>query len=439
MGTMPIRTATRGRTSSQWALTIGVLALVTLVCAATFYSIPVISKPVDFLVYRYAAERLLAGGDLYSGNVTGEFMPAGGMPFTYTPFAGIFLLPTALFDWRVSYALWTLLSLGVVAWVIDRFTPHALRYRSSVVVGTLIAAALSTVVMHHIIFGQINLLLMLLVLVDTLRGPGSRLGRYVPPGLLVGIAAAVKLTPALFIVHYLLTGQWQRLKWSVIGAAGATAFAFVLLPGVSWRFWTEVLWGLDGRVGFMENGFATSGNNSLHGLIAAVAPEARALGWALAVVAAGLGLWCARRANANGHAVGAIVVVGLIAAMVSPISWIHHWVYLLPGALLLVYSTRRGAAWLVVAVTLYIAVGVGPYLGDLLIPGPPHYEVVQLSAPLPQIVLGWFLRESLLVSALVVVVALAFRPNAVATGAPFRAMSPDGRRPEPSSKGGPFS
>ena len=57
-------------------------------------------------------------------------------------------------------------------------------------------------------FGQINLVLMLLVLWDTARGERSRL-----KGIGVGIAAGIKLTPAYFILYYLAARQWRAAWW----------------------------------------------------------------------------------------------------------------------------------------------------------------------------------------------------------------------------------
>ncbi len=78
----------------------GVAALCYLV-----YSVRAV-EPVDFLVYRYAAQAFAAGSNIYEGNLSGPLIVDEGMPFTYTPFAVIFLWPTVLFDW------WTAICCG---------------------------------------------------------------------------------------------------------------------------------------------------------------------------------------------------------------------------------------------------------------------------------------------------------------------------------------
>ena len=79
----------------------GVAALCYLV-----YSVRAV-EPVDFLVYRYAAQAFAAGSNIYEGNLSGPLIVDEGMPFTYTPFAVIFLWPTVLFDWWTAYLLWS--------------------------------------------------------------------------------------------------------------------------------------------------------------------------------------------------------------------------------------------------------------------------------------------------------------------------------------------
>ncbi|KQR94019.1 hypothetical protein ASF93_03635 [Microbacterium sp. Leaf347] len=372
------------------------MAAVALAAAAcTWITITWITQvnPVDFLVYRYGAQLMLAGGDPYAGNLQGPMMPEGGMPFTYTPFAVLSLVPTVLFDTRTAYVLWSIASMAVVAWAVWRFAPERWHGRPVVMTSLVVAAASTTMVTQHLSFGQINLPLMALVLWDLTRSDSRGAGR-VPVGLFVGVAAAIKLTPGLFIAHLLVTRQWRRAGWALVGFLSATALAFALLPAVSARFWTSVIWQLSSRVDFTGGGFASYGNNSVPGVLAA-AGAAPVVGSAVAAVVALGGLMLAARAYRRGAAIEAVLIVGLVAPMVSPISWIHHWVYILPAAV--VVLSRAGVRTRVVALAVGLPVlAAGPGLGEFL-----------LSALWPFWPWAAALRECLLLTSIVLVIALA--------------------------------
>jgi alpha-1,2-mannosyltransferase len=76
-------------------------------------------------------------------------------------------------------------------------------------------------------FGQVNLWLFALVLLDlvVLGRTGSRWA-----GAGVGIATAIKLTPGLFIVYLLVTGQWRAARTATVTTAALTGGAFLLAP-----------------------------------------------------------------------------------------------------------------------------------------------------------------------------------------------------------------
>ena len=81
-------------------------------------------------------------------------------------------------------------------------------------------------------FGQVNLVLMALVAVDCL----TQRTRW-PRGLLVGIAAAIKLTPAAFVLFFLLRGDGRAAVVTVVTAAVATGIGFVVDAASSARYW----------------------------------------------------------------------------------------------------------------------------------------------------------------------------------------------------------
>jgi len=370
---LPIATTPRGSASvkpqrlvarlpARWRFTLGG-STVSLLVVWVLTTIISAVNPVDFLVYRYGSAAALAGKNIYDSNLVGPMMPAEGLPFTYTPFAALTLLPTNVFPPITAFVVWSLLTMALLARVIWRCTPPGPSHvRRALIALTL--SGFSIVVANHIIFGQINILLMTLCLADITRSPHSRLGRFVPPGVLVGVAAAIKLTPALFIVYFAVTRQWQRMWWSMAAAATCTLAAATIYPAATRTFFAETVWHLSDKVD-LGGLFATSGNNSIQGALAYfnVHPLLAAL---LAMGAGALGILVAHATYARGRTLDAAVIVGITACLVSPVSWLHHWVYLVPALVILsAHRSRNSRRFASVASLVILA--TGPTLGDLLL------------------------------------------------------------------------
>ena len=136
---------------------------------------------------------------------------------------------------------------------------------------------------------------------------------------LVGLAAAVKLTPAAFWVHWAVARRWRTLAISVGTAAGVTLVTALLLPAASARFWTDALLDPE-RLG--PN--AGTSNQSLRGVLLRVWPGDPGLGtvlWlVLVVLVGGAGFWLSARLDRLGEPVAVVAVVGLVALLVSPVS-----------------------------------------------------------------------------------------------------------------------
>ncbi|MDQ1131250.1 glycosyltransferase 87 family protein [Microbacterium sp. SORGH_AS_0888] len=395
------RPRTTCRVPQRWLLVLGA-SVVSLVVVWVLTAVVSSVNPVDFLVYRYGAAAASAGEDIYRQNLGGPMMPPGGLPFTYTPFAALVLLPTTLLEPTVAYLLWSWMTMAVLTGVIWSCTPAGPARVRRVVVSLAVSGA-SIVVASHIIFGQINVPLMALCLVDVLRREGGGRARWLPSGALVGVAAAIKLTPALFLLYFAVTRQWSRLAWGAGIAAACTAIGAVVFPEASGTFFRDTVWHLSDRVD-LGGLFATSGNNSIQGALAfAGAPSVLAV---LAAAGAGAaGLAAAVVAHRRADELSATVIVGLTACLVSPVSWLHHWVYLVPALVLLSTRPSRSARRFV-AVAAVVLLCTGPNLGDVVLG-------MQL-APLQPI--GLLLRESLVILGAVAVCMLARRP-APAAGA----------------------
>jgi len=297
---------------------------------------------IDLMVYRAEGETVRAGGDLYALRTTEAHLPT-----TYPPFAALLFTPLTLLDTASMRTLATAGNLALLVAFVTlslRLTGHA---RVERVWWVSAAAVWCEPVWTTLRYGQINLLLAVLVLWDLSQRPGHRWA-----GVGIGIAAAVKLTPALFAVFLLVTGlveyvrtgasgPWLRhARGAAVAFTGATLLAGAVLPRDSWRFWTRMVFEA-GRVGLVED----TANQSLRGLLARLLHTAEPGAWwavtAAAATVAGLAL--AVTAELRGRRAWAVLACAVTALLVSPVSWSHHWVWCVPMVLLLATTGRTAA------------------------------------------------------------------------------------------------
>ncbi|WP_393952601.1 glycosyltransferase 87 family protein [Streptomyces murinus] len=191
-------------------------------------------------------------------------------------------------------------------------------------------------------FGQVNVVLLALVLTDA-RLLSSGRGRWAGAG--IGLAAAIKLTPALFIGLLLLAGRRRAAAQATAVAAAVTALAALVDPAASRFYWTRALWDTS-RVGRLDY----VSNQSLQGVLARLGETGRPL-WALAVLGTlCVWAWRGRRAALAGDWTAAFALTGAAACLVSPITWVHHLVWLLPSFAVLLRAGHRRLAGALYAV-----------------------------------------------------------------------------------------
>lgn len=308
---------------------------------------------VDVAVYREAVIAWWSGQPLYSGLHT-----SNRLGFTYPPFAVLPLGWLGLLDASGAARVMIVANAAALVGTCRVALGAALRAPGrrwpvaspgavwAVALGVAGVAVWLEPVRVTIGYGQVNLLLALMVLVDCLL---------VPPrwrGYLTGIAASVKLTPAVFLLLFGVTGQRGAALRTVASAAAATVAAVVLAPGSSWRFWTSTVWSnTTGRPWF-------TANQSLRGVSERLLHGGGAVGptTALAtVVVLVVGAVAIRRCWLAGWQVSAVSTTGVVGLLVSPVSWSHHWVWVVPLVLGLALEIRtrrsRQLAWTVVVVT----------------------------------------------------------------------------------------
>ncbi|WP_031060228.1 glycosyltransferase 87 family protein, partial [Streptomyces sp. NRRL WC-3774] len=339
-----------------------VLAAGTVVTVFTA-TVPLLRDWFDLRVYHGAVDTWVHhGGRLYDYRV-----PGTAYGFTYPPFAAVAMLPMALLDLRAAIAVGLLLNLAALAVVVRLLTGRAWRRHGwyGCALGAC-ALALFEPLRDTFSFGQVNLLLLALVLVDAwLLATGRE--RWAGAG--IGLAAAVKLTPAIFIGLLLLARRGRAAAVATVVALTATGFAALVAPDASRFYWTDALWDTS-RVGRLDY----VSNQSLQGILARLGETDRAL-WAVAVLLT-LGVWAvrARRAVAAGDWAAAFALTGLTACLVSPITWVHHLVWLLPSFAVLVRTGHpriAGALYAVLCTSVVWlwfddASGVDGFLGSNL-------------------------------------------------------------------------
>ncbi|MEU5939181.1 glycosyltransferase 87 family protein [Micromonospora sp. NPDC047548] len=362
------------RTAAQ---VVGVVALAAVVAA--FLSVAAVRHGFFDLKVYYGALTFWVHDH---GEIYDYLKPGTQYGFTYPPFAALVMLPMAYLPWpgaiTVSVAASVVVSAVLLWWLLDPVSRRAGWARWFALAVALCLAAAFEPMRETINFGQVNMLLLFLVALDLLRlvPAGNRWA-----GVGIGLATAIKLTPGVFIVYLLITRRWRAAFTSVAAAAVVTLLAAALFPDASREFWTSALWNTN-RVG--ELAFVS--NQSLRGVVARLNPDhPSTLAW-LALVLATLAIWAwrSRAAAAVGdHATG-LALTGALMCLVSPVTWVHHLVWLIPALILLVDNAvaapagglRRRAllAFAVVAYGLLISrivwawekdfTGVGGFLGS---------------------------------------------------------------------------
>jgi alpha-1,2-mannosyltransferase len=317
---------------------------------------------IDVDVYRMGGQAWLDGRPLYADGTM--FHTRGGLdlPFTYPPLAAIFFAPFAWLPLPVASAAITLTTLLLLiastVLVLTRLdvwphppggkstggTPHAsggpTRPKGRGMTGEpawmrrcwLAAAVVAPVVIYlepirsNFEFGQVNVVLMTLVIADCVprKTPWPR-------GMLLGVAIALKLTPAVFLLYFLLRRDTRALLVTTASAAVATLAGFVFAWRDSLEYWTETVRNTD-RIGTVT----LNTNQNIAGALArlGLGEGERFVVWTLACIAVlALTVWAGGRALKAGEPVLALICVAMFGLVVSPVSWSHHWVWALPAVL----------------------------------------------------------------------------------------------------------
>jgi len=314
----------------------------------------------DLVVYRdggLIVRHVSPAYDAHRASPLYDWVGQHGVQFTYPPFAAVLFSVASVLSWtamRWAMTLASLAALGLSLWLVF----GALGYRESKAIrlgATLGVSALALAtepVQQTLSLGQVNLLLMLLIVADLLTGgaltPGGRTRWW--HGIGIGIAAGVKLTPLIFIPYLLLIRRYRQAATASGVFAATAALGYAILPGDSGTYWAHGLFLKANRIVFL----GTRGNQSLRGILTRLAGSVSAgqVPWlAAAVVVAVAGLAAAALLYRARQPVPAMLACALTGLLISPLSWDHHWVWVAPGLALLAHlgavARRRAAraAW----------------------------------------------------------------------------------------------
>ncbi|MET0234601.1 MAG: glycosyltransferase 87 family protein [Kibdelosporangium sp.] len=284
-----------------------VLTAVAVLCGVAWLVLMAEIYHLDLDVYRIGVTTWLAGGDLYS--TLPETVHGLSLPFIYPPIAAAMMVPLAAVSFPVAGAALTTLTIALVAVTLTIVLDSlglSRRWLALIPLALVIEPVLST-----LDYGQINVVLMALVAADCLV-PKPRW----PRGMLVGLAAAVKLTPAAFLLFFLLRRDHRAMVNTAVAFASATVTGFLVAWHESIQFWTQEIFHTGDKVGVHY-----VANQSILGVLTRF--DAVVLWPLLAAAVMALTVIGMRRAEPA----LALAVNALAMLLVSPISWSHHWVW----------------------------------------------------------------------------------------------------------------
>ena len=306
--------------------------LVALYVGATTFGgslIPWRPIMVDLEVYRQAGSLLLAGGNFYN-------LP-GPLQFLYPPFAAVLAVPLAILPSTVVQLGWTAAGAVAIVAILHRFGLQGWLLS----VASAAAAYIVEPVIQTLAFGQLGIFLVALVVLDLVPGPRVLSRRLLPEGVLTAIAGAVKLTPAIFVLYLLVVRKYRAFWVAVITGVVITLLSAVIVPAASYEFWSRLAHGDTGlghSIIYYTNQSVMADIVRILGLGSMPAIG----GLVVSAVVAVAGVWAALLWHRLGDVRLAVNLCGVAGLLASPVSWLHHFVWVVPLAMSLLERRRIG-------------------------------------------------------------------------------------------------
>ena len=345
--------AVTGPSERRWLAAGAVVLIVGGVLAAvwTVHPIPGHRKfdLVDLAVYRAAGRAILHGHSVFGDYVHDQLeIP---LPFIYPPIAAVLAIPFTLMPVHIAEVTWTAITLGLLFGVV-RTCFARLTKRSALALVLAFGATLAlSPVQDNFRFGQLGIALMACCVFDCML-PSTRW----PRGMLVGVAAAVKLVPAIFVPYLWLSGRRRAAYVAIATFAGCNVVGWIADASDSWEFFRHRM--------FEPTSPWFFANQSLEGMLERAIDPWRFIWLPAVAVIVVFGLWQAARASGAGDELRGVAITGLVGVIVSPISWIHHMVWIVPAiAAILATGTEKGRRVLAFAVAALFVARL-PYVGN---------------------------------------------------------------------------
>ncbi|MBS4730272.1 DUF2029 domain-containing protein [Mycobacterium sp. SM1] len=333
---------------------------------------------IDVDIYRMGSQAWLDGRPLYSDDALFHTPIGLNLPFTYPPLAAVVFCPFAWLQMPAASVAITVLTLvlliaamvmvltGLGVWTTSRLAAGPAWLRRCWLAGVIVAPAAIWLepIRSNFAFGQINVVLMTLVIADCVprRTPWPR-------GIALGLGIALKLTPAVFLLYFLLRRDLGAIVRAGASFGAATLVGFMLAWRDSWEYWTDTVRNTE-RIGAAS----LNTNQNVAGVLARLrlGDQERFVLWAaMCLLVLAITAWAARRALRAGEPMLAVIVVALFGLVVSPVSWSHHWVWMLPSVVVTsALAWRRRSAVMAAVSAAGIALMVWTPI-DLL---PKHHE-----------------------------------------------------------------
>ncbi len=335
---------------------------------------------IDLDVYRRTGQLLLQGQDFFN---------AEGLPWIYPPFGALLTVPFAVISFEVAAVAWLLLCVGALAAILYRLNLTGWRLSLTVTLCVLFVEPVA----ETLGFGQLGILLVAAAVLDSMPGPRVLRRRIAPEGWLTGLATAVKLTPAVVAAYNFFAGRRKPGLVAFASFVVATGLGFLLLPAASVHYWGGLLAGDTG----LNTGIVYATNQSVLGVWSRLLGESSRGGLIASALVVVLGVTAAVVVHRAGEVRLAICLAGVTSLLASPISWSHHYVWIVPLGVVL-WQSRRLPGWYRWFGLAYVAWGaIAPFKWL------PRGDDVELSyAPWQQLVvsIGVFAGVALLAGAL---------------------------------------
>ncbi|WP_309226885.1 MULTISPECIES: mannosyltransferase [unclassified Mycolicibacterium] len=253
------------------------------------------------------------------------------LPFTYPPFAAMVFAPLHFAPFGVVAFIWQIALIAAI-YATVRLSQKFIGGGSQRIAMLWTAAAIwMEAPGSSIQSGQVGIFLMLAVLYAAYDS------RWWLSGLLIGVSAGIKLTPAITGFYFVGMRRWGAAVFSAVVFFVTVGLGYLFLPDETRRYFPHQMAeaGKSLPVGSAWNQSWDGGLSRLLGYDIGMSPLL------IAVIVATAVLTVLAFRALGGDRLGSVLVVQLFGLLAEPVSWTHHWVWVLPLMIWLLYGPWR--------------------------------------------------------------------------------------------------